>query len=169
LGSPVRFYAAAKSTHPITAMRIYIDGVSAYLTSAASLDVSLAVSAGTHAAVVQAWDSSGTVFKASTTLQVGSGGVPAPTGCAASTTGVTVCSPAAGATTGSPVHVTAAAKSAAPITAMRIYVDNVSKYLVNASTIDTSLSIASGTHSLVVQAWDSTGAVFKTPLTIHVQ
>jgi phosphatidylinositol-3-phosphatase len=165
--SPVRFYAAAKSTHPITAMRIYIDGVSAYVTSVASLDVSLAVSSGTHAAVVQAWDSSGTVFKASITLQVSSGGVPA--GCVASTTGVKVCSPAAGATIGSPVHVTAAAKSAAPITAMRIYVDSVSQYLVNASTIDTSLSIASGTHSLVVQAWDSSGVVLKTPLTIHVQ
>jgi len=164
--SPVRFYAAAKSTHPITAMRIYIDGVSAYATSAASLDVSLTVGSGTHAAMVQAWDSTGTVFKASTTLQVGSGSVPA--GCVASTTGVTVCSPAAGSTIGSPVHVTAAAKSGAPITAMRIYVDSVSKYLVNASTIDTSLAIASGTHSLVVQAWDSTGAVLKTPLTIKV-
>jgi hypothetical protein len=68
------------------------------------------------------------------------------------------------------VHVTAAAKSAAaPITAMRIYVDNISVYAVNAAAIDTSLTISSGTRSMVVQAWDSTGAVFKTPLTIHVQ
>jgi hypothetical protein len=51
---------------------------------------------------------------------------------------------------------------------MRIYIDNVSKYLVNASTLDTSLAIAAGTHSAVVQAWDSTGAVFKTPVTIKV-
>lgn len=48
---------------------------------------------------------------------------------------------------------TAAAKtSATRITAMRIYVDNVSKYLVNASTLDTSLAIAAGTHNMVVQA-----------------
>ena len=46
-------------------MRIYIDNVSAYFTSAASLDVSLAVASGTHNVVVQAWDSSGVVFKSS--------------------------------------------------------------------------------------------------------
>jgi len=94
---------------------------------------------------------------------------PPPTGCAAIVTGVTVCSPAAGSTVASPVHFVAAAKSANPITAMRIYVDNISKFTVNASSLDTSVALATGTHSVVVQAWDSTGAVFKTPLTIHVQ
>ena len=93
---------------------------------------------------------------------------PPPSGCRAGSTGVTVCSPAAGSTVGSPVHFTAAAQSTHPIAAMRIYVDNISKFTVNASSLDTSLAIATGTHSVVVQAWDSTGAVFKTPLTIHV-
>lgn len=166
--SPVRFTAAAKSTLPITAMRIYIDNASAYLTSAASLDVSIAVASGAHNVVVQAWDSSGAVFKSSpialTVTQV------SPGTCSAATVGVTVCSPVPGATIASPVHVTAAAKSAAaPITAMRIYVDSASVYAVNAAAIDATLTISSGTHSMVVQAWDSTGAVFKTPLTIRVQ
>lgn len=93
---------------------------------------------------------------------------PSPSGCAAVATGVTVCSPAAGSTDASPVHFVAAAKSTHPITAMRIYVDNISKFAGNASSLDTSLALAAGTHSIVVQAWDSTGAVFKTPLTIHV-
>ncbi|HEX4602770.1 MAG TPA: alkaline phosphatase family protein [Candidatus Angelobacter sp.] len=93
---------------------------------------------------------------------------PPPPGCTASAIGVTVCSPAAGSTVSSPVHFTAAAKSTHPITAIRIYVDGVSRFTVNASSLDTSLAIASGTHSVVVQAWDSTGAVFKSPLTIHV-
>jgi hypothetical protein len=147
-------------------MRIYIDGVSAYLTSAASLDVSLGVGSGTHSVVVQAWDSGGTVFKTSLSLTVVSG----VTVCSAATAGVTVCSPAAGGTTGTPVHVTAAATSSlAPITTMRIYVDSVSKYNVDASSIDTSLVISAGTHNLVVQAWDSTGAVFKNSRTITVQ
>jgi len=166
--SPVRFTAAAKSTLPITAMRIYIDNVSAYSASAANLDTSLAVASGTHNVVVQAWDTSGAVFKSSPITLTVTQGSPGP--CTAATVGVTVCSPAPGATVASPVHVTAAAKSAAaPITAMRIYVDNISVYAVNAAAIDTSLTISSGTRSMVVQAWDSTGAVFKTPLTIHVQ
>lgn len=94
--------------------------------------------------------------------------VPGPSGCTASTVGVTVCSPAGGSTLASPVSFKAAAKSTHPITAMRIYVDSVSQYVINASALNTSLSIASGTHSVVVQAWDSTGAVLKTALTIHV-
>jgi hypothetical protein len=94
---------------------------------------------------------------------------PAPSGCTAIVNGVTVCSPATGSTVASPVHFVAAAKSTHPITAMRIYVDNISKFTVNASSLDTSVALATGTHSVVVQAWDSSGAVFKTPLTIHVQ
>jgi acid phosphatase len=92
-----------------------------------------------------------------------------PTGCTATVTGVTVCSPTVGSTVASPVHFAAAAKSTHPITAMRIYADNISKFTVDASSLDTSVALATGTHSVVVQAWDSTGAVFKTPLTIHVQ
>ena len=69
----------------------------------------------------------------------------------------------------SPVRFKAVAKSTHPITAMRIYIDNVSRFSNSSSSLDTSLALATGTHSVVVQAWDSTGAVFKTPLTIHVQ
>ena len=94
---------------------------------------------------------------------------PSPSDCSASTIGVTVCSPSSGATLTSPVRFRAAAKSTHAITGMRIYVDNVSKYLINASTLDSSLAISAGTHSAVVQAWDSSGAVFKTALTIKVQ
>ena len=87
---------------------------------------------------------------------------------AASYAGVTVSSPAAGSTAGSPVHFVASATSTHPVTAIRIYVDNVSVYLVSASKLDTSVAIAPGTHSVVVQAWDSTGAVFKAPLSLTV-
>jgi len=87
---------------------------------------------------------------------------------AASFAGVTVTSPTSGSTTTSPVHFVASASSTNPITAMRIYVDNVSVYLVSASTLDTFVSMATGTHSVVVQAWDSTGAVYKTPLSLSI-
>ncbi|HKV91122.1 MAG TPA: alkaline phosphatase family protein [Candidatus Angelobacter sp.] len=95
-------------------------------------------------------------------------GAAAPSGCAATHTGVTVCAPSAGSTDASPVHFVAAAASSHPITAMRIYIDNLSKFTANASSLNTSLAVSAGTHSVVVQAWDSSGAVFKSPLTIHV-
>jgi hypothetical protein len=52
---------------------------------------------------------------------------------------------------------------------MRIYVDNVSNFDTKASSLDTTIALATGAHSVVVQAWDSTGAVFKKSLTIQVQ
>jgi hypothetical protein len=51
---------------------------------------------------------------------------------------------------------------------MRIYVDNISVYLISASKLDTSVTMSAGTHSVVVQAWDSTGAFFKAPLSLTV-
>jgi len=81
---------------------------------------------------------------------------------------VTVTSPAAGSTSGSPIHFVASASSSHPITTMRIYVDNVSVFVVSASKLDTSIAMGSGTHNVMVQAWDSVGTVFKTPLTITV-
>jgi acid phosphatase len=96
-------------------------------------------------------------------------GTTAPSSCTAGTTGVTVCSPDSGSSMASPVKFTAAAKSANPITTMRVYVDNVAKFSTSGSTLNTSIAIATGPHTAVVQAWDSKGTVFKTSLTIHVQ
>jgi hypothetical protein len=78
VGSPVHFVASATSTSPITAMRIYVDGVSAYLTSSSTINTSVAMSAATHNVVVQAWDSKGTVYKQALVLKVGTA-APAPT------------------------------------------------------------------------------------------
>src|SRR5438067_9947844 len=78
--------------------------------------------------------------------------------------GVTVSSPVSGSTSTAPVHFVAQATPASsthPITFMRIYVDNVSVYAAAVKSIDTNLTIATGTHSAVVQAWDSAGAVYK--------
>ncbi len=86
----------------------------------------------------------------------------------ASFAGVSVSSPATGSTSGSPVHFVASATSAHPVTAMRIYVDNASVYLVSASKLDASLAVNAGKHNVVIQAWDSTGAVFKTAISLNV-
>ncbi|MFL6299174.1 MAG: hypothetical protein ACJ71N_01035 [Terriglobales bacterium] len=86
--------------------------------------------------------------------------------------GVTVSSPAAGSTNSSPVHFVAKATSSSSsvaITAMHIYVDNVSIYAVSANALDTSLALSSGSHAVTVQAWDAKGAVYKSALNITVQ
>ena len=72
---------------------------------------------------------------------------------------------------GSPVQFVASAapaNTAYPITSMRIYVDNVSVYLAYANKLDTSVALKAGGHSVVVQAWDSLGNVYKTAIAVSV-
>src|SRR5262249_2132360 len=80
--------------------------------------------------------------------------------------GVTVSSPANGATVATPARVVASASSTKPIITMRIYVDQVSVYVVNSNRIDTPVTLSTGKHILVVQAWDSSGLVMKKSLDI---
>jgi hypothetical protein len=154
VASPVHVVASASSSNPITSMQIYVDNVSVYGNSSNKIDTLVSMAAGSHTVVVQAWDSTGAVFKAQAVITV-----PA---------GVTITAPRNGATAGSPVHVLASASSANPITTMRIYLDNVSVYTTASNKIDTQVAMATGNHNMVVQAWDSTGAVFKTPVSVTV-
>ncbi|HWR35260.1 MAG TPA: Ig-like domain-containing protein [Clostridia bacterium] len=84
VSSPVHFVASATSTSTVTAMRIYVDNNSVYLTNSARIDTKIALSNGTHSVTVQAWDKAGRVQKSSRTISVRSstsnytGGSPEP-------------------------------------------------------------------------------------------
>src|SRR5215510_15720334 len=126
--SPVHFVASASSSAPITAMRIYVDGTSVFTTFTNNLDTLVPMSVGTHSVVVQAWDSTGAVFKAPETIIV------------SSTAGqVTVSSPANNATVGSPIPLVASASGPNPITAMQLYLDDQLQFTVNAASINTQV------------------------------
>src|SRR5439155_23881058 len=115
----------------------------------------------------------GDFFGASSTPTPTPTPTPAPTpapstgACAAAGTGVTVCSPLSGTTTGSPVAISAAA-AGGTISAMAIYVDNSLAYKVNAASVDTQLSMATGSHNIVVQAWTTSGTVYKKSVSVTV-
>src|SRR5437763_912708 len=96
--------------------------------------------------------------------------IPASALCPLKTTNpsVTICTTSNGATVTSPVHIVAGTTSSTTVTAMKIYVDNVQAYAVNASSLDTSLALAAGGHYVVVQAWNSGGQVFKSAINITV-
>ena len=158
-GSPVHFVASASSSLPITAMQIYVDNNLVYKTSSNQINTSVAIATGTHNVVIQSWDSSGAVSKSSETITVTtttSGGT------------VTVTSPTNSSTVSSPFQVVASATGPNPITAMQIYLDNQLVTSLAGSTLNAPVNATAGTHSLVVQAWDSTGATFKNFETITV-
>jgi len=91
-------------------------------------------------------------------------------GTTGATTGVVqVSAPTASTVTGPSVSLAASAAGPNPITFMRIYVDSVSVASASTSKIAATVSMSKAAHSVVFQAWDSTGAVYKTAKTITVQ
>jgi hypothetical protein len=82
---------------------------------------------------------------------------------------VTVTAPTTATVTGSPVRLAAHAAAPNPIKAMKIYVDNVSKFSTSSSSVDQMVAMSKGTHNVVFQAWDSKGIIYKGSKQITVQ
>ncbi len=85
--------------------------------------------------------------------------------------GVTVSSPASGATLGSPVHYMATATTTTcskGVASMGIYVDNQLKYVVNGTSLNTSMAFSPGSYNTVVEEWDYCGGATYTPIAINV-
>jgi 6-phosphogluconolactonase len=163
---PVYYAASASSptcAKGIASMRIYsAPYISAYTVNAAQFSTFIKLAAGTYNTVVQTWDYCGGVGKTPITVTVSSSG------------GVTVYTPTINTAWASPIHFVASA-SAAPtctkgIASIRIYsAPSVKAYTVNSSSLDTFLSLPSGTYSSTLQAWDKCGGVYKTPITVTAQ
>ena len=81
---------------------------------------------------------------------------------------VTVCTPKQNDIVATPTHVQASTTDSNPVTKLQIYVDNALVYQVSAATLDTYIRLSLGNHLLTVQAWDSTGATFKTNINVSM-
>lgn len=79
---------------------------------------------------------------------------------------VTITSPTVTSTTGTSVRATGNASSGYPVVATQVYLDGVLKFQSSTSTADTTLPLAVGTHQITIQGWDSSGATFKSGVTI---
>lgn len=156
--SPVHITANANgSGHPVSAFWIYVDNQPLYKTTASTVDTYISMSQGSHHIVPVAWNSVGGVATTSLNVTVN----PA---------GVSVSSPAAGTTVASPVRFVASANAPGGriITAMRIYVDSATVYTIGSPSVNTSISMSAGSHTLSIQAWDNTGAVYVKTMSIKV-
>ena len=90
--------------------------------------------------------------------------------CVASTNRtVKICSPAAGSTVTSPVHVVAGLRSDSGVSAAQIYLDGTKIYQGPAGTVsvDQSISMSTGTHKITVKGWDSSGS-FSSSVSVTV-
>lgn len=69
--SPVRINASAKgATHPISAMKAYVDSKLVGFASSSNLDVTVSETSGSHRLTVNAWDSSGKLYQAKLSFNV---------------------------------------------------------------------------------------------------
>ena len=66
--STVRVTGTSYSGYSIASTQVYLDGVKKYQSSTNSVDISLALSKGSHLICVQGWDASGATFKAFVTV-----------------------------------------------------------------------------------------------------
>jgi hypothetical protein len=83
--------------------------------------------------------------------------------------GVSTSAPLNGSTVGSPTRFIASATSPnGPIASMTINVDSKDVYKTFTSSLNTSVALASGSHSVIMKAWDTKGNYFQQVLSIAV-
>jgi PKD repeat protein len=82
--------------------------------------------------------------------------------------GVTISSPLTGSTQLSPVHVVASAVSGNGVASMITYLDDVKMYTTYTAQTDISLPMTPGSHRIVVNSWDTKGALMQAATTITV-
>lgn len=157
--SPITIKASATPTskNSITGWWVYLDGVGKYQGGAVgSITANVSASTGTHTLLVRAWDSSGAYGDQTFTVDVKS-------------VAVNISSPLSGAAVTSPANIVASASSSHTITTWNVYVDSVSSYVQDyGSSINANLALSPGTHSVLVRAWDSTGAYGDETITLTV-
>ncbi len=167
--SPVHIVSHFTSSTPPSVSQIYLDNKLVFQVSGGSIDKNLALAPGDHRLEVKSWSKGHPFhndFSVSTPRSIPATIPP----CSESTNfAVNICSPGQKATVDAPVHVVAAAKSTAPITTMQIYLDFKEVFhSPNSTLIETDVPMASGSHLLVVKAFDSTGRSFSSSRNITV-
>jgi PKD repeat protein len=111
--------------------------------------------AGVYTLTATVTDNQGASSSASTTVTV-----KAPE--------VIVSSPATGGILPSQVHVVASGFSGNPVTTMQIYLDSVMVYSIGSANLDTTIAVASGTHTMIVKGWDNTAHSFSKTMSVNI-
>ncbi|MBZ5491732.1 MAG: VCBS repeat-containing protein [Acidobacteriia bacterium] len=167
--SPAHIVSRFTSSTAPSVSQIYLDNKLVFQVTGGSIDKNLTLAPGEHKLEVKSW-TKGQPFHNDFFLSTPRS-IPATVPpCSESTNfAVNICSPGQKAAVDAPVHVVAAAKSAAPITTMQIYLDFKEVFhSPNSTLIETDVPMGSGSHLIVVKAWDSTGRNFSSSRSITV-
>jgi hypothetical protein len=162
-GSPLNLQAAASATpgQSIRSWLVQVDGKNA-LTAGATSKISLHVplAQGKHNVIVRAYDTSNAY--GSKTFTVTATANPA----------ITVSKPMIASNVISPIRLGAfaSALSGGSIVGWWVYVDGVGKYHAGAvNSIAPSIAASMGAHTILIRAWDSTGAYGSQAFKVNVR
>jgi hypothetical protein len=167
VSSTVQYTASSTSScsKGVSAMGIYTaPGVLAYSSPGADLNATLTLNPGVYNTVVEEWDNCGGAATAPVTITVGSGG-------SGGGSDVTVTSPKANGTVGSPVQYVASATSSCSkgVSSVGIYTaPGLLAYSTPGAELNTTLTLNPGVYHTVVEEWDNCGGAATTPITITV-
>jgi len=167
--SPAHIVSHFTSSTPPSVSQIYLDNKLVFQVAGGNINKNLALAPGEHRLEVKSWTNGHPFhndFFLSTPRSIPATVPP----CSESTNfAVNICSPGQNSAVDAPVHVVAAAKSTAPITTMQIYLDFKEVFhSPNSTLIQTDVPMGSGSHLLVVKAWDSIGRSFSSSRNISV-
>lgn len=142
----------------VASMGIYVNNSLKYTVDATSLNTSLSLGAGTYNAVVEEWDYCGGATTTARTINV------------SNSSGVSVSSPANGATVGSPTSFVASATTgcSSGVASMGVYDDNNLKYVVQGSQMNTQITLPGGSQNVVIEEWDHCGGAATKELNLNV-
>jgi len=168
-GSPVRFNASANTFGQLRKMELWVDGKKAaeqhhVWGPRAWFNFSGTFAPGPHNAVMFAADIDNRLQKTAFNFTIGGAACIAP-----STAGVHICSPASGSIVSSPVQVQATSKVNGTIAHMQLWVDGVKKYSVASTSLNTSISLAAGSHRFAVVATNTAGQKWESAVNATVK
>ncbi|MGB7135408.1 MAG: hypothetical protein WBD46_08990 [Acidobacteriaceae bacterium] len=159
--SAVPFSASATTntcSSGVAAMGVYVNNTLKYTVNGTSLNTTVGLTPGTYNAVVEEWDYCGGATTAGLTINV------------SNSSGVSVSSPASGATVGSPTSFVASATTgcASGIASMGVYDNNNLMYVVQGSQMNTQITLPSGNQYVVVEEWDHCGGAATKTMNLNV-
>jgi acid phosphatase len=149
VASPLHIHATAINSSAISAMQVYVDGNLKYQAGGSPLDVKLPVSLGTHHIVVKSSDTAGGIHSQGIDVKVQS-------------QAVVISNPEPNAFVLSSVALSAVGGGTNSVTKMQLYVDGNPQFQSSGNTLNTTVSLTRGPHTLAVEASDSSGNLTKT-------
>jgi hypothetical protein len=150
-------------------MQVFVDGVQTFSsTGSVAMDVPVSISAGAHKLTVKAQNQAGQTFALSRNISVTGSGSSACSNYGIFPT-VAVCSPLAGSTTGTSIHVVAKSYDYGTVSVTTISVDGSQVYSVAGGQVDTNITISQGPHNIAVQSVDFAGATWSSTVRITAQ